>query len=155
MRLFFRNRGFDVCFFAPIENQVFEEIGSNVLNSLSRGFDWTDYKYLKTFSTPILIIICVFYGIFNVLIGSITEELFFSGYITSHYEKQKAFTPIMIAILFSLYHFWLPFNNVFRILIFAPVSYVAYKKKNLYISICFHCLCNLTTTLDFILTVLG
>ena len=66
----------------------------------------------------------------------------------------KIFTPILIAILFSLYHFWLLFNNVFRILAFAPVAYVAYKKKNLYISICFHCLCNLFSTVSFILVVL-
>ena len=141
-------------FIAPIENQVFAEIRSNVLNSLPAGFDWTNYKYQKTFSKPILIITCAYYGIFNVLIAPITEELFFRGYLTSHYEKQKSFTPIMIAILFSLYHFWLPFNNVFRILAFAPVAYVAYKKKNLYISISFHCLCNLFSTLSFMLAVL-
>ncbi len=56
----------------------------------------------------------------------------------------------LIAVLFSLYHFWLPFNNIFRITIFAPVAYVAYRKKNLYISICFHCLCNLISVIGFI-----
>lgn len=152
--VFFGIAGLLSAFIAPIENQVFAEIRSDVLNSLPRGFDWTDYKYLKTFSKPILIITCTYYGIFNVLIGPITEELFFRGYLTSHYEKQKSFTPIMIAIFFSLYHFWLPFNNVFRILAFAPVAYVAYKKNNLYISICFHCLCNLISTLSFILVLL-
>ena len=140
-------------FIAPIENQVFAEIRSDVLNSLPRGFDWTDYEYLKTFSKPILIITCVYYGIFNVLIAPITEELFFRGYLTSHYEKQNSFTSIMITILFSLYHFWLPFNNVFRILAFAPVAYAAYKKRNLYISMCFHCLCNLFSTFSFIMVV--
>ena len=86
------------------------------------------------------------------LIGPITEELFFRGYLTSHYEKQNSFTPILITVLFSLYHFWLPFNNVFRILAFAPV---AYKKKNLYISICFHCFCNLVSVVSFVIEVLG
>lgn len=83
-----------------------------------------------------------------------TEELFFRGYLTSHYKMQGWFTPILIAILFSFYHFWLPFNNVFRILAFAPVAYVAYKKKNIYISICFHCLCNLFSVVSFMLAVL-
>ena len=133
--VFFKIAGLLSAIIAPIENQVFAEIRSEVLNSLPRGFDWTDYDYLKTFSNPILIITCAYYGIFNVLIAPITEELFFRGYLTSHYEKQNPSTPIMIAILFSLYHFWLPFNNVFRILAFAPVAYAAYKKKNLYISI--------------------
>lgn len=153
--VFFLIAGLLSFFVAPIENRIFAEIRSGVLNSLPKGFDWTNYEYLKTFSKPILIITCVYYGIFNVLVAPITEELFFRGYLTSHYEKQKSFTPIMIAILFSLYHFWLPFNNIFRILAFAPVVYIAYKKKNLYISICFHCLCNLFSTLGFILVVLG
>ena len=81
------------------------------------------------------------------------EELFFRGYLTSHFRIQNGFTPILIAILFSLYHFWLPFNNIFRILVFAPVTYVAYKKKNIYISMCFHCMCNLFSVIGFVLEV--
>ncbi len=138
-----------------IENGVFAGLRSSVLNRLPTGFDWTNFEHLKTFSFPIRIITCVYYGIFNVFVAPITEELFFRGYLTSHYEKQTPFTPIIIAILFSLYHLWLPFNNLFRILAFAPAAYVAYQKKNLYISMCFHCLCNLFSTWNFILVVLG
>lgn len=140
---------------APIENKFFAEMRMTVLDNLPLGFDWTNYEYLKSFSKPILVLTCVYYGIFNVLIAPITEELFFRGYLTSHYEKQGSFTPILIAVLFSFYHFWLPFNNVFRILAFAPVAYVAYKKKNLYISICFHCFCNLFSVVGFILAIFG
>lgn len=142
-------------FIAPIESRVFAGIRSEMLDRLPRGFDWTDYADLKAFSKPLLMITCVYYGIFNVLIGPITEELFFRGYLTSHYEKQTPFTPAMITVLFSLYHFWLPFNNAFRILAFAPATYAAYKKKNVYISICFHCLCNLFSTVSFILVILA
>lgn len=140
-------------FIAPIEDQVFAGMRNEVLNCLPTGFDWTDHEYLRTFSTPVLIVTCAYYAIFNVMIGPITEELFFRGYLTSHYEKQGPFTPIWIAILFSLYHFWLPFNNVFRILAFAPAAYAAYRKKNLSISVYFHCLCNLFSTLSFILAI--
>lgn len=141
-------------FVAPLENQIFAEIRATLLSHLPTGFDWTNYEYLKSFSKPILILTCVYYGIFNVLIGPITEELFFRGLLTSHYKKQGLFLPIFIAILFSVYHFWLPFNNVFRILVFAPAAYVAYKKKNLYISICFHCLCNLFSVVSFVMATL-
>lgn len=151
--VFFGIAGLLSAFVAPIENQVFAQIRNNVLNRLPRGFDWTDDTYLKTFSKPILIITCVYYGVFNVFLGPVTEELFFRGYLTSHYEKQTSFTPILITVLFSLYHFWLPFNNVFRILAFAPAAYAAYRKKNIYISIYFHCLCNLFSTVSFILEI--
>lgn len=139
---------------APLENYLFSGLRNCLLSHLPTGFDWTNYEYLKTFSKPILIVACIYYFAFNVFVGPITEELFFRGYLTSHYNKQTAFTPILIAILFSLYHFWLPFNNVFRILVFAPVAYVAYKKKNIYISMLFHCMCNLISVVGFVLEVL-
>lgn len=153
--VFFGIAGLASAFIAPVENRIFAEMRAAVLNNLPAGFDWSNYQYIKSFSKPMLILTCVYYGVFNVLIAPITEELFFRGYLTSHYEKQNSFTPILITVLFSLYHFWLPFNNVFRILAFAPVAYVAYKKKNLYISIFFHCFCNLFSVVGFVLAVLG
>lgn len=151
--VFFGIAGLFSAFVAPIENKFFAEIRVSVLNHLPLGFDWTNYEYLKSFPKPILILTCVYYSFFNVLLAPITEELFFRGYLTSHYEKQSAFTSIFISILFSLYHFWLPFNNVFRILVFTPVFYIAYKKKNFLVSIFFHCLCNLFSVICFILAV--
>lgn len=151
--LFFGMAGLFSAFIAPVENQIFAAIRASVLNKLPVGFDWTNMEYLRSFSRPILVFTCIYYSIFNVLLGPITEELFFRGYLTSHYEKQNWFTPILIAILFSLYHFWLPFNNVFRILVFAPTAYVAYRKKNIYISMCFHCFCNLFSVIGFILAI--
>ena len=142
-------------FVAPLENQFLSKIRAAVLNNLPIGFDWTNYEYIKFFSKPTLIFTCVYYCIFNVLIGPIIEELFFRGYLTSHYKKQGVLTPILIAVLFSLYHFWLPFHNIFRILAFAPVAYVAYKKKNIYISIWFHCMCNLFSVVGFVFLVMG
>ena len=142
-------------FVVPLENQFLSKIRATVLNNLPIGFDWTNYEYIKSFSKPTLIFTCVYYCIFNVLIGPIIEELFFRGYLTSHYKKQGVLTPILIAVLFSLYHFWLPFHNIFRILAFAPVAYVAYKKKNIYISIWFHCMCNLFSVVGFVLLVMG
>ena len=153
--VFFGIAGLLSAFVAPIENHIFSVARSNLLSNLPIGFDWTNYEYIKSFSKPTLIFTCVYYCIFNVLIGPIIEELFFRGYLTSHYKKQGVLTPILIAVLFSLYHFWLPFHNIFRILAFAPVAYVAYKKKNIYISIWFHCMCNLFSVVGFVFLVMG
>lgn len=113
---------------------------------------WANVR--ASFPKPVVITTIVYYGIFNVLAGPITEELFFRGYLTSHYEKQGKSLPIVISVLFSLYHFWLPFDNVFRILSFLPVYCYTYKKKNVYIGICFHCLCNLVSVISFSISVL-
>ena len=153
--IFFGIEGLLSAFVAPIENQIFAEMRATLLNNLPIGFDWTNYEYIKSFSKLTVVVTCIYYCIFNVILGPVTEELFFRGYLTSHYKTQNAFTPILIAILFSLYHFWLPFNNIFRILVFAPVAYVAYKKKNIYISIGNHCLCNLISCIFFVLEIMG
>ncbi len=151
--IFFGVTGLLSAFFTPVENRIFSEIRGDLLSNMPAGFDWTNLEYIKSFPKSTVILTCIYYALFNVFIGPITEELFFRGYLTSHYKKQNSFTPILIAILFSLYHFWLPFNNLFRILAFAPVAYVAYKKRNLYISVCFHCLCNAFSVVGFILAV--
>ena len=139
---------------APLENTILAPVRQAVLNRLPVGFDWQNIGYVKTFPKSVLIVTCVYYGIFNVIIGPVTEELFFRGYLTSHFKKQNSLTPILIVILFSLYHFWLPFNNVFRILVFGPAAFIAYKKKNIYISMCFHCMCNLFSVVGFVLEVM-
>ena len=152
--LFFTLAGLLSTFVAPLENKLFEPLRTALLSRLPVGFDWQNIDYVKSFSRPVIIITCVYYGIFNVIIGPITEELFFRGYLTSHFRIQNNFTPILITILFSLYHFWLPFNNIFRILAFAPVMFVVYKKKNIYLGILFHCMCNLFSVIGFVLEVM-
>lgn len=140
--IFFCIAGLLSSFVTPVEMRVCETVKTLLYQSMSVGFDWTDFAYMKSFSKPIIITLIVFYGFFNVLLGPITEELFFRGYLTSHYYKQGRITPVMISVLFSLYHLWLPFDNLFRILAFLPAYCFTYKKKNIYIGICFHCLCN-------------
>ena len=152
--LFFSLAGLFSITAAPLENSLLALVREAVLSRLPVGFDWQNTEYVKTFSKPVIIVTCIYYGIFNVIIGPVTEELFFRGYLTSHYKKQTAFTPVLIVILFSLYHFWLPFNNVFRILAFGPAAFVAYKKKNIYISMCFHCMCNLFSVVGFVMAVM-
>lgn len=75
--VFFGIAGLLSTFVAPIENQIFAEMRATVLNNLPIGFDWTNFEHTKSFSKPIQIFTCVYYGVFNGLIGPITEELFF------------------------------------------------------------------------------
>ncbi len=74
--IFFGVAGLLSMFVAPLENQVFAQMRTALLNSLPVGFDWTNFEYIKSFPKPILILTCIYYGIFNVLIGPIIEEFF-------------------------------------------------------------------------------
>ena len=66
----------------PVELQLLGGVRNHLLSLLPAGFDWNDMAYLKSFPRATLVATCVFYGIFNVLIGPITEELFFRGYLS-------------------------------------------------------------------------
>jgi len=138
---------------APLENNLFAPISNKLKQSIPAYFDWQNIEYLKQYSKDILLLTCISYFILNVFVGPIIEELFFRGYLTSKISRFGNFAPLIITILFSLYHLWLPFNNLFRISIFFPAAWLAWKKKNIFISIVFHCLCNLLSTIIFIVSV--
>lgn len=138
---------------APLENNLFAPILNKLKQSIPAYFDWQNIEYLKQYSKDILLLTCISYFILNVFVGPIIEELFFRGYLTSKISRFGNFAPLIITILFSLYHLWLPFNNLFRISIFFPAAWLAWKKKNIYISMVFHCLCNLLSTVSFIISV--
>lgn len=138
---------------ASLEDNLFAPISNKLTQSMPVYFDWKNIEYFKQYSKDILLLTCVGYFILNVIVGPIVEELFFRGYLTSKISRYDNFAPLIITILFSVYHFWLPFNNLFRISVFFPAALIAWRKKNIYISIVFHCLCNLLSTVNFIISV--
>lgn len=73
--------------------------------------------------------------------------------LSNNLQKQGLFVPVVVSVLFSLYHLWLPFNNVFRITVFTVAYVITYKKKDIGIVIVFHCLCNLFSSVSFIVSV--
>ena len=138
---------------APLENKLFAPISNQLAQITPAYFDWTNIENLKQYSQGIMLLTCVGYFVFNVIVGPITEELFFRGYLTSKISRFGNWAPLIVTVLFSLYHLWLPFNNLFRIAVFFPAAWVAWKHKNIYIAMVFHCLCNLLTTVSFIVAV--
>ncbi|MCF7934471.1 MAG: CPBP family intramembrane metalloprotease [Spirochaetia bacterium] len=139
----------------PFELRVTAPLARQLHTHLPAYFDWTDIEQLRSYSKGIVVMTCIAYVLLNGFVGPIIEELFFRGYLTSGIRRYGRWAPLIITVLFSLYHLWLPFNNLFRIAIFLPAAYAAWKKKNLYLSIWFHCLCNLFSSASFIIAVYG
>lgn len=137
----------------PLENLIFASLNERLMSIIPEYFNWNNIVQLKAYSQGILVFTCIIYFILNVLVGPIVEEMFFRGYLTNKISRFGNFAPLIITILFSLYHLWLPFNNIFRICAFFPAAFVAWKKKNIYITIVFHALCNLVSTISFIVSV--
>lgn len=111
---------------APLENMLFAPISDWLSELLPAYFDWTNLNYLKNYSRPTLILTAVVLFILNGFVGTIVEELFFRGYLTAKISRYGKNAPLIITVLFSLYHFWLPFNNLFHIIAFYTAFYITW-----------------------------
>lgn len=135
---------------APLEQILTAPLSDRLNEILPIYFNWYDLEFLKGYSDNILIITFAIFFLMNVIVGPIIEELFFRGYLTSKISRYGKLAPLIVTVLFSLYHLWLPFNNLFRIAIFLPAAFVAWKQKNIYITIAFHIFCNFFSTISII-----
>jgi uncharacterized protein len=135
---------------APWETLLFAPLAERLAPLVPAYFDWTNIAYLEKFPPGLLFLTGLTYLLLNGFIGPISEELFFRGYLTPKISRYGNFAPFIITVLFSLYHFWLPFSNLFRIAAFFPAYYIAWRMKNIYIAIVFHILSNLVSAVGFI-----
>jgi len=134
----------------PLEKMMFSPLSDRLYRSIPAYFNWDNLEYLRHYPKGMVLTTCIGFIAFNVVVGPVVEELFFRGYLTARIGRFGKWSPVIVTVLFSLYHLWLPFNNLFRILVFLPTAYVAWRQKNIYIAIVFHCLCNLISTIGFI-----
>ncbi len=121
-------------------------------------FDWLpDYMILdlglsRDFEIRKLILIYVLFFIFIVLLGPITEEFYFRGYLLSRLPSSlKGWGPIFHSFLFALYHFWTPWFVVTRTFALLPLVYTVKYKKNLLLGAIAHCFLN---AIDFVIAFL-
>jgi membrane protease YdiL (CAAX protease family) len=74
----------------------------------------------------------------NGVIGPVVEELYFRGHLLPRIDRFGRGAPVLNAVLFSLYHFWTPWQNVGRILGLLPWIYTVWRKRSLRLSIAAH-----------------
>lgn len=139
----------------PLEARLFGQLTERLSALLPAYFDWSNTAYLERYGRSTMILTAVVLMIFNGLIGPIIEELFFRGYLTAKIRRYGWLAPVIITVLFSLYHLWLPFDNLFRIAAFFPAFYLAWKKNNIYIAIVCHVLSNLFSTINIIMMIMA
>jgi membrane protease YdiL (CAAX protease family) len=94
------------------------------------------------YSQPVLTVTFVLFLVLNGFAGPIVEELYFRGYLLPRIEYLKGWAPLVNVLLFSLYHFFSPWQNITRILALLPLAYTVRWKKNIYLSILAHCMLN-------------
>ena len=89
-----------------------------------------------------LVTICAYF-LLNGVIGPVVEELYFRGFLLPRMEHLGRWGPLVNSTLFSLYHWWSPWQILARILAITPMIYAVRWKKNVYLGMVVHCALNL------------
>ena len=85
----------------------------------------------------------ILYIIGPAILAPLVEELYFRGYLLPRMGKYaKKWAPVLNAVLFSLYHFFSPWENPIRILALIPLVYVVWRTKNIRFGILVHIILN-------------
>jgi membrane protease YdiL (CAAX protease family) len=135
----------------PLENAIRE-----------RFFTWVPEPYFleslvsqaKQYSRSLLVVSAVFGVLVNGLFGPIVEELYFRGYLLPRISRLGSWAPFLNTVLFSLYHFFTPWQNPLRIIALTPVFYAVWRRKNIYLGIIVHCIMNLIGSMMVMVTIL-
>jgi membrane protease YdiL (CAAX protease family) len=134
-------------------------LGESIRLGLFAGWpEWLNLSSLAQnptqYSRSILWAIVALSAILNIAVP-ITEELYFRSFLLPRLSVLPMWAPLVSTILFSLYHFWLPWDNIGRIITLLPVVYVVQWKRNVYVSILVHCLLNSIGTIGLAAVVMG
>jgi len=132
-------------------------VKENLFSWVPSGYDVTYGLYgdVARFSTTALLVMWVFGLPVNVIAGPVVEEMYFRGYLLPRISRFGAWAPLLNTVLFSLYHFFNPFQFMSRIGSFLPLAYGAWWKRNIYVSMTVHVLFNLFSYLFTLLLILG
>ncbi|WP_019914174.1 CPBP family intramembrane glutamic endopeptidase [Paenibacillus sp. HW567] len=130
---------------APLSNYI-----------LSTVFSWLpgDYNYVQDmsqFSNKLILIAIIVSFIFFTLIGPITEELYFRGFLLARMKWMGKYSVLINLVLFAVYHFWSPWLIISRIVAFFPLFYFVHKKDSMKLGIFVHCLANFTDVVALIM----
>jgi membrane protease YdiL (CAAX protease family) len=91
----------------------------------------------------------------NGLVGPIVEELYFRGFLLPRMERLGRWAPLVNVGLFSIYHFWSPWQIVARVLGVGPMVYAVRQTRSVYLGMVVHCTLNTLGVLLVISMVAG
>ena len=122
---------------------------------IDRFFGWLPDWYVTPiqvdrigdYSATAWIITLAAYLAINGLLGPIVEELYFRGYLLPRMERMGRWAPLVNVTLFSLYHFWSPWQVMARIVGLGPTVYAVRWKRNVYLGMVVHCALNTLSVL--------
>ncbi len=97
----------------------------------------------------------VAFFVLNAIVGPVVEELYFRGYLLPRMSQFGRWAPLVNVVLFSLYHFWSPWQLFTRIAGVTPFAYAVWWKENVYLGMVVHALLNTIAVVTVVALVLG
>lgn len=116
--------------------------GQHLFSWLPGWFFVTSLDQFAAYSHGVRVTMFVLGIIVGGLAGPIVEELYFRGYLLPRMARFGRSAPLLHGVLFSLYHFWTPWQNVSRMLLVVPMTYLTWWKRNIYLTMIAHCALN-------------
>ena len=109
------------------------------LGNVSKGMTW-------------LMLILGF--LLNGIFGPYVEELYFRGFLLPRMNRLGKAAPVVNVTLFSIYHFFTPWENITRIVALIPMVYSVWYNKNIRIGIIVHIALNVGSMVMMAIAVL-
>lgn len=114
---------------------------------ISAAFSWVPAWFFfdedfGQYSTTILFITWTVGLILNGFVGPIVEEIYFRGHLLPRISRFGAWAPVLNTVLFSVYHFFTPWQNLARIILMLPMISATWWKRNIYLIMIVHVLSN-------------
>jgi uncharacterized protein len=90
----------------------------------------------------------------SISFGGTVEELYFRGYLLPRMEPLGTWAPLVNIVLFSLYHFWSPWETVVRLLALTPWIFTIWRTRNIYLAILVHFFINAFSGISLLFLIL-
>ncbi|PWI49290.1 hypothetical protein CEE45_01785 [Candidatus Heimdallarchaeota archaeon B3_Heim] len=121
--------------------------------NLQNAMNLDDLQAFAAYSGIFLLL--ALYILCNGILGPFVEELYFRGYLLPRMDAYaNKWAPALNVVLFSLYHFFSPWENPIRIIALLPLGYLVWWKKDMRFSMLVHILLNTAGGLMILMAVL-
>lgn len=109
---------------------------------------------INQYSESTLWLVVIMSSLLNIIVP-VVEELYFRGFLLPRLSAFNRWAPFINTVLFSLYHFWLPWELLNRIVALFPMTYAVWRNRNVFISIWVHSLLNSFGTVGLLVLILS
>ena len=125
-----------IAWISLLEGWVVDQLPSWVPDSIRQFAQMNAEGDLPSAGVVAALLVIAF--VFNGLLGPMTEELYFRGFLLSRMDRYGIWAPVLSTLLFSIYHVWTPWRWPQIAVGFLPLALAAWRTRSIYVSMIAH-----------------